>query len=186
MRPLSDFAGGILTWRQCQNSENSFELVVGDVRDEPAEVVAELVWQKNYGTLALARTSEGNFTYKRGGFLHPRLTLRRAGEEKDMALFEPNWGLKGIKGSLSLPSGGRYEWDVNVWTSGSFWQDLNERKVVQFKSMATWNGKLYAKVQTHERFNSRADSALLVTFGQYLNTLLYWDSQSSQTVMSAF
>ncbi len=57
----------------------AFDLASGDAR------VAGLRWARHGGSLATAEVSTGTWTLKRGGFLNPRLTVRVAGTETEVA-----------------------------------------------------------------------------------------------------
>jgi len=47
--------------------------------------IAELRWARHGGSLASAQMSNETWTLKRGGFLNPHVTVRRAGEESNLA-----------------------------------------------------------------------------------------------------
>ncbi len=57
----------------------AFDLASGDAR------VATLRWARHGGSLATAELSTGSWTLKRGGFLNPRVTVRAAGADADVA-----------------------------------------------------------------------------------------------------
>ena len=85
MRAIRDITEQGLHWTQPSTFNREYELRAGD------EVVATLGWQKTGGSLALARSTEGNWTFKRSGFLSPRVTVRLAGSETEVAVFKPSW-----------------------------------------------------------------------------------------------
>src|SRR5262245_37270197 len=105
MGPLRDViaAGGELFWRQPKAMQQEFELRAG-----PEEwVVATLRWQKVFGTLALAETPEGRWTFKRSGFWRPHITVRVADTDHDSAVFEPGWS---GGGTLTVTGGPTFRW----------------------------------------------------------------------------
>ncbi|MCX6628233.1 MAG: hypothetical protein NTW28_11470 [Candidatus Solibacter sp.] len=75
---------------------------------------ATLRFEKNWGgTLASAVCAQGSWTFKRSGFLSPRITVRAPGSDTDLATFSPKWT---GGGELWFSSGRRY-----VLKSLSFW-----------------------------------------------------------------
>lgn len=124
MRSVREVAGGELAWRRPHASRQEYELRAGD------EVVATLRWQKSAGSLALAETSDGQWTFKRQGFWHPRITARLQGTEHEVATFAPTWS---GRGGLSLAGGPSFRWaSANFWQSRWEWQDIQERPLVAF------------------------------------------------------
>ncbi|HEX3630717.1 MAG TPA: hypothetical protein VHW91_09625, partial [Candidatus Dormibacteraeota bacterium] len=73
MRPLAEVAGQELLWVQPSARKREHELRAGD------DVGATLAFQR--GSLANAAAAEGEWTFKRQGFWHPRVTARIAGSE---------------------------------------------------------------------------------------------------------
>lgn len=69
-------------------------------------VHAKLKWKGMYGSLAYAHTSDGTFTLKRAGFLHPRVTVRSRPGDQGIATFEVFFG---ITGTIEFIGGPKYE-----------------------------------------------------------------------------
>lgn len=57
--------------------------------------MATLRWQKKFGSLALGETSDSQWTFKRVGFLSAHVTVRVAGSESNIAVFESGFGSGG-------------------------------------------------------------------------------------------
>jgi hypothetical protein len=53
--------------------------------------VARLSWNKMIGTLATGRFGDKEWTFKRVGFLRPKVTVRVAGTQEDVATVEFRW-----------------------------------------------------------------------------------------------
>lgn len=85
MRLIQEAADRELIWRQPSAFKQEYELRAGD------ETLAALRWQKTLGSLALAETAEGSWTFKRSGFWQPRVTARPVDSERDIATFKPEW-----------------------------------------------------------------------------------------------
>ena len=107
MEPLIEFTGGLLEWVQPKVFERNYELVSGET------LVATLAFRSSFGTLAVAETAEGSWTFKRVGFLNPRISVRQVGGLDDLALYRPRfWG----GGDLAFTGG-----PVVSWRSTDFW-----------------------------------------------------------------
>jgi len=114
--PTADAAQ--LHWVQPRASERQFEL-----RSQEG-VVASLRFEKACGSLATAGSHAGSWTFKRAGFLNPRVTIRLAGANPDLGVFWPRFAGGGW---LDLANGGRFHWkSTNLWSSE--WGFLNARE----------------------------------------------------------
>ena len=111
MEPLTTHRDEKLSWVQPRTFERQFELRAA------GSLFGTLRFEKALGTLATASTATGIWTLKRSGFLNPRVTVREAGREDDIAVFWPRlWG----GGWLDYPTGKRFQWrSMNFW--GSSW-----------------------------------------------------------------
>jgi hypothetical protein len=58
-------------------------------------VHAKLKWKGMYGSLAYVHTNDGTFTLKRGGFLHPKVTVRMRPRNREIASFDVDLGITG-------------------------------------------------------------------------------------------
>jgi len=71
------------------------------------EVLAILRWEKMVGSLATGQAADGSWTFKRGGFLRPYVTVRVAEAEEDCAVL--HHGARG-EGWLRFGNGTRFFW----------------------------------------------------------------------------
>lgn len=126
MQPLSDLTGRSAEWAQPKEAVPSFHLRSGEM------LLATLSFRSPLGTLATAQTSEGMWTFKRVGFLNPRVTVRRAGSEEDLAVYQPKvWG----DGRLTFRTGRVFTWKpVNFWATDWAFTDTNDRPLVRLMS----------------------------------------------------
>lgn len=77
--------------------------------------VATLSFDKGFGSLATGEFGEGKWTFKRAGFLCPRVSVREAGSDADIGIFTPTWTGSGW---LTLSSGRRYHLrHTNFWAT---------------------------------------------------------------------
>ena len=67
---ISSVDRSTLRWIRGREHPASFALLSGDA------TAATLEWQTKGGSLAVAHTSSGEWTLKRGGFLNPHITVR--------------------------------------------------------------------------------------------------------------
>ncbi len=75
--PLSAVDRTTLRWLRTRERPEAFSLLSGET------TVATLEWVQREGSLATLRSSSGEWTMKRGGFLNPHVTVRS--EEKTLA-----------------------------------------------------------------------------------------------------
>jgi len=99
MQSIRKIAPGMLHWVQLHAIKHEFELRSGD------ELCGTLYWEKAFGSLASVTSEDGEWTFKRVGFLNPRVTVRQPGSDLDIAIFKPGWT---GSGSLEFPSGRRF------------------------------------------------------------------------------
>src|SRR5260370_2828464 len=120
MKSIREDAGRALTWKL---TKDSYELRSG------AEVFATLRWQK--GSLFLGEAAEGRWTFKRTGFLRPKVTVRPENSSTDMATL----AFSGSGGRLAFPDGRTYLWTAKQaeWSL----KDATGELLVQMKSMGT-------------------------------------------------
>jgi len=87
--PLVPFASldrSTLRWIRTAETPAEYTLLAGDAP------VAVLTWARHGGSRAAARTSEGEWTLKRNGYLVSHLTVRRAGEDAPIARLSLRFG----------------------------------------------------------------------------------------------
>jgi len=172
VRPISEFAGQELLWIQPVVRKREHELRAGD------DVVATLGFQR--GSLADAQAAGGHWTFKRQGFWHPRVTVRTAGSDTDIAVFQPRW-VGG--GTLEFPDGRTVRLSsANFWQSEWLWQD-NEKPLIRFKGR---HGIVKARgaVELEPDVVASPDLAMLVLLGWYLILLHAEDSAAASSAAS--
>lgn len=77
--------GQELEWRQPRAGRRLYELT------EAGRGVAALRFQSVCGSLAAGEYGSGKWTFKRTGFLSPRISVRAEGSDTDIATFTPGW-----------------------------------------------------------------------------------------------
>jgi hypothetical protein len=91
--------GQEMEWRQPEAVVRYFELM------HDAHLMASLRFESRCGSLARGECDGRTWTLKRTGFFAPRVTVRVAGSEADVAVFTPGW-MGG--GWVAFPAGPRY------------------------------------------------------------------------------
>jgi hypothetical protein len=162
--------------RWTQPSTWVYELRAGD------NSLAALRWQKTFGSLALAESADGTWTFKRSGFLNPKVTVRVLGAEAEVAVFTP--GSMG-EGTLQLSNGRRYRWlNTSFWRSA--WAFANEagEALVDFKPEFVFF-KQAAEVKVEPGAVSVPDLSLLTLLGWYLMVLMSQDAGATAAAVAA-
>jgi hypothetical protein len=85
VKSMREFPDRELKWTQPELLKRYFELLCGDDR------IGTLRWEKSFCSLATAEASEGQWTFERGGFLRPHVTVRESGSAETIAMFEASW-----------------------------------------------------------------------------------------------
>jgi hypothetical protein len=156
-----------LEWRQPGAFSRTYELKSGD------SVLAELAFQKVFGTLARAWTADAAWTFKRAGFLTPVVTVRVEASEADIATYQPNW--TGNKGLLNLPGGEQLEFrTTNFWASEWVLSNQQGGELIRFHNKGLVHHG--ASVEVSEAGKARADIALLMAVCWYVLVLHMQDS----------
>src|SRR5271165_6025854 len=108
---LNEAAGQELEWRQPGALHRVYQLTEG------GREIATLRFEKSCGSLATGICGEARWTFKRTGFLSPKISVREAGSETEFAMFTPGWTGSGW---VVFGSGRRYHLrHTNFW--GTEW-----------------------------------------------------------------
>ena len=182
MDHISAFAGQSLEWLQPKTLEHCFELLAG-----PAQL-ATLTFHSAWGTLATAETTDGAWTFKRVGFLNPRVTVRVAGSSDNLAVYQPKfWG----DGTLTFAGGVAFRWQpTNFWATEWAFTGAGDIPLVRFKSGAEKTRlsdilKTQAVVELEPDESIRPFVPLLVALGMYLIILHQQDAAGAVAATSA-
>ncbi|HKD50432.1 MAG TPA: hypothetical protein VKB90_06530 [Candidatus Acidoferrum sp.] len=167
MKSELPFRSSPLVWAQPKAMSRAYEL------RSPDSPVGYLRFEKPCGSLATAEVASRKWTFKRAGFLAPRVTVRSANPEAEIAVFRPHWS---GGGTLHFADGHHAQWRcTNFW--GSQWAFLgsDNHVVVGFRHH---EGLFKASAQLQFEAPSVAlpDFPLLVALGWYLMILAADDS----------
>jgi hypothetical protein len=179
MEAFSTAIGLQLYWVQPKTFERQFELrtqngLFGGVR-----------FETDWGTLATASSATGRWTFKRVGFLNPRVTVREAGANDDRAVYWPK--LWRGDGWLEFVKGGRFHWkSTNFW--GTEWGFSNVQEELLFvlkpgveKPKMSDLLKTQGVVEIGPQGHGQAELPLLLMLGWYLMILREIDATAAAT-----
>ena len=180
MKSLKEAVQDHLNWTQPKTTHQIFELGFKD------DLYGSLVFPKSVGSLAEAETHDGKWTFKRVGFFTTRITVRKSGEENDLAIFRPN--LMASSGVLEFPDGKKFQWQAaNFWETKFEFKDNDGETIVTFRSgmeepkLKNWF-KTQARVEISELKNNLPELSIMVLLGWYLIIVLQMDSSAGAVV----
>lgn len=182
MQKITEDYGRTLYWVQHKDTERGYELRVED------KVFAKLVFQSAWGTLATGSNIDESWTFKRVGFLNPRVTIRPPGEETNVAEYWPKfWG----GGKLIFPDGRQFLWDsANFWGTQWIFSDAVENRLFVFlpggeKPKIDEEYRSLAVVEIDPRAFEHPELPLLLVLGWYLMVLQQEDSSAGSAAIVA-
>ena len=156
-----------LEWKQPSAFNRAYELRMGD------EVIARLVFQKVFGTLALAEWGKERWEFERHGFLRPRVVVRRPEQEEELAWYEPHW--TGRKGVLHGP--GPRERPLcanNLLATHYTWKDEQGEPLLSLRTKGLLHSG--AELTVAECGAGEEDIVLLILLGWYVVRLAKQDA----------
>jgi len=171
-----------LFWVQPRVTRRNFILRSGE------RIFGQLGFQSEFDSLAEAISADRVWTFKRGGFFSPHVTVRQAGSNIDLAIFRPKW--TGTEGQIQYSSGEVYSWRVaNFWATSYTVSDANGIELVTFRSGSDEKKisnlfKQQAQVQIALVAWQLVELPLIVLLGWYL-TLLQREDSTAVAVMGA-
>ena len=177
MKPIAEVLSLPLAILQPKAMERSFELRAGE------ELAGTLEFRSSFGSLALARTAEASWTFKRVGSFSPRATARREGSERDLVVYTPRW--LGQSGEIALEGGEHLR-----FAATGFWGTRFTLSDAAGQTLATFGPepeahrlsdlfRAQAVVGVDPAASSRPDLGLLLLFGWYLVVLHQEDATTA-------
>lgn len=180
MKSLNEAEQEHLNWTQPKATHQLFELKSKD------DLFGTLKFPKSVGSLAEAETLQGKWTFKRVGFFTTKITVRKTGEENDLAVFKPN--LMASSGSLEFSDGKKFQWQAaNFWQTKFEFSETDGETIVTFRSgtedhkLKDWF-KTQARVEISEQKTDLPELSIMVLLGWYLIIVLQMDSSTGAVV----
>jgi len=126
-------------------------------------------WTKLLGSLAEAEYDGQQWTFKRRGFLRPRVTARNPTSDAELAVLELTWGGSGI---LAVHGGARFRWQrLGFWGRRFAFAGESGLELISFEPKFGFVRRSGA-VRTHAKAAKLPEFGLLVTLGWYVLMLL--------------
>ena len=172
---LADLQGGTIEWVQ-PGWDRRFDLRSGD------HTLGMLAFNTKMGTLASVRIGDGEWTLKRTGFLHPRVTVRAPDGGSDIAVYEPR--LRG-DGTVRFATGQTFDFRAtDFWHRDWAFLDSLGEVVIAFdagveESMLRDALKLQLTVRLPNVRVYPNECPVLVALGMYLAVLRQQDSAAT-------
>lgn len=174
MKKIAELAGLKLNWGT-RPFTLEYELRAND------ELAATLCFKKLFGTLAIAESADGSWSFKRMGLFKPRVTIQANGSDEDIAIFRNNTWSEG--GTLEFPDGRKYLVATNFWQSQYEFRTETGQPLLKFKSDGFVN--LSAQVELLPEASGLPDLPWMVMFGWYLVVMMDMDSAATASTLVA-
>ena len=145
---------------------------------------ATLRWKKMFGSLAVAEYHEGNYTFKRAGFLRPYITIRREKANHNLAILRFISGsiirnaMLGLAGTLEFETGERFAFNrLSFWKSRWAFYDENGNLLVTLDRRV--KGKPSGTVTVNRDFVHLPYLHILVVVGWYAIIMDYEEEEAA-------
>jgi len=172
LEPLRPFAARDLTWVHVRGWRAENHLVAG------RDLFAVLRRETAFHTVAAAEAADGRWTFRRVGFFHPRVSVRPAGADMDIAIVETG---KMGSGMVRFSDGRRYPW-VNANSQGSEWAFTRQDGTVLVRFLVRASLRKYeGVVQVESAGRGLEELSLLLILGWYLIAISLWSARSTVT-----
>jgi hypothetical protein len=163
-RSLREFPDLLPRWVQRDLADRRYELRAG------GSVVATLRWERAWGSLATGETAEGRWTIKRTGFLRPRVTVREAGSETQVALVSLHSG--GTTGEVKLADEHEFRWNgMTPHRAECAFTSVAGEPLVTFRPRFVMM-QSEAEIEIEKRALALPELSLLALLGWYLIVLI--------------
>ena len=172
MKHIREVGNQPLTWHQAGKGKMSWELRADN------DVVGTVVWQNPTadGTLAVATSADGCWSFKRVGVFTPRVTVRVAGTDTDIATVRPQLG----RSSVAFADGRVVHFlRSNFWRNEFSFTQGQDEPLLAFKESGT-------RVEIAPGAKTMSDASLLGLLGCYLLHLYARDAESAATAVLLF
>jgi hypothetical protein len=122
--PITSLKGANLQWTRDPDSKLTHLLSSAE------GLVATLSFAGVCRSMARGETAHGSWTFKREGFLHPRVSIRRSGSDATIGILSLS---AGASGTLTLSGGAGYRFVTSGWSRKRWRFDKGDRTVVRFE-----------------------------------------------------
>ncbi|MCX6650521.1 MAG: hypothetical protein NT131_02535 [Methanomassiliicoccales archaeon] len=166
----------VLRWEQPKWTQRWHRLISGE------KAYATLEWPQAFRSMGLSSSREGRYTFKRGGFLHPNITVRRQEFEVELAKLTLDWS---GNGDLLFTNGQRYHFARSGMTRFDY-EVTDQRGESMFKLRKEWAAFKHAgDVLIFPAGLNNRDLALLITLCWYLAVMASEDAAAAAGASAA-
>jgi hypothetical protein len=152
-----------LQWIHPDLTKRHFEL-----RDE-TDVAATLTWEKPTGSIAIARSEAGAWSFKRLGFLNPRVSAIDLESRAQVARFDAAISGAGV---AQTKDGYTFRWYSNLWRAEWGWIDSGGNDLLKFRRSFDVEEKKEGRLEILDAAHDHRHLALLALMGWYLIILI--------------
>jgi len=177
MEPISKMADQDLVWTQPNAFKEEYELRAQDA------LLATLKFRSAFGSLAVAETGNGCWTFKRVGFFSTRVSIRACDTETDMASFKNNTWSGG--GTLEFPNGRSYRASTNFWQTRLELVSEYDQVVLSYSDIGGFFRRT-ASVQIESFASKIEELPMMVTLSWYLVVMMQRDSAAAATASASY
>lgn len=118
--------GQALRWTQPNPFARVYHLQDGE------QILSSLQWQKPWGSLALASSPAGEWTFRRDGLWRARIEIHAAGSGADVGIFRQGFG---GSGTLEMADGRLFHFAAsNAWHREWDWLDADHERLMRFRA----------------------------------------------------
>jgi len=150
-------------WVPAKGSKRTYELRCGN------QVAGWIRWPKMFGSLAEAQFGERQWTFKRGGFLRPHVTVRLAATGEDAGVLEHSWTGGGM---LHMANGRSFPWDrKGLWSHRFAFCDASGSELVVVEPKVGLLRRT-GKVQVSQKAEQLPELPVLLLLGWYVTMLM--------------
>jgi hypothetical protein len=163
-----------LHWVPAKGLKRAYELHAAD------GTVGRIRWPKLFGSLAEAEYRGNRWTFKRGGFLRPHVTVRNESSGEDLAVLDLTWGGSGL---LKMRDGARFRWErLGFWARRFAFTDEVGVELVAFEPTFGLLRRT-GVVDIRPEAAKVPELGMLVTLGWYVIMLIADDEAASAAVI---
>jgi len=163
MEKINDFVERELIWSQPRALEMEYELRHGGL------LLATMRFRSHLGSFATAESGDGQWTFKRVGFLETKVTIRESDSDTDLGIFHNKTWSEG--GTLEMLDGRKYLANTNFWATQYSFKTETGEEIIDYQKIA---GVLHmsAKVTIAPRAREIAETPWIVLLGWYLVVMM--------------
>ncbi|HWR64659.1 MAG TPA: hypothetical protein VN364_00925 [Bellilinea sp.] len=165
-----------MVWTQPNAFKEEYELKTG------FGLLGTLNFRSAWGSLAVAETANGCWTFKRVGFLTTRVSIRRCDSETEVASFRNNSWSGG--GTLELPDGRVFRASTNFWQTRLELMTDRDELILSYKDIGGFF-KRTATLVIDPAAASLNELPMVVMLSWYLAVMMYRDSSAATTATAA-